>query len=333
MMNKPNIFMFAKKELSQDAFIAWLVSWASPELNEEDQPLNETAQQFVRLLLGFNEQFEILKIKVRLQWKNIDICVEVNDECFVLVEDKTNTGEHSDQLVRYRKTADDFFGRKDYSVHCVYLKTGNEPANKLELIQSKGFRIISRQCLLRLLGQSKSNHPILQDYLAHIRNLEDKTNSFMNFEMLKSSGRVAEGMFMALEKLGKHKSSWGYVPNQTGGFMGFWYGFYKTPSFGHVYVQIVLPWSANPQVVIKVGKWEPVVEILHKALKDLVQISKKHGLALRKPDRFRAGSTSTLAIADNALRADENGLLDWGHFITTLTFIEKTIEEYSSQNQ
>ncbi len=333
MMNKPNIFKFATKELSQDAFIAWLVSWASPELNSEDQPLNETAKQFVRHLLGFDEQFEIFKIKVKPQWKRIDISIEVNDKYFILVEDKTHSKESKDQLVCYSKIANDHYINKGYLVHCVYLKTGNEPANSLDKIISKGYRIVSRQCLLRLLGQSSSNHPILQDYLAHIRNLEDKTNSFMSFEMLKSSGRVAEGMFMELEKLEKHKSSWGYVPNQSGGFMGFWYGFYKTPSFGHVYVQIVLPWSANPQVVIKVGKWEPVVEILHKALKDVVQISKKHGLALRKPDRFRAGSTSTLAIAENALRADENGLLDWEHFITTLSSIEKTIEEYSSQSQ
>ena len=38
----PNIFSYATSELSQDAMIAWLLQWASPEYGEADPDLHRT---------------------------------------------------------------------------------------------------------------------------------------------------------------------------------------------------------------------------------------------------------------------------------------------------
>ena len=95
---KPNIFNLAPKELSQDAFFTWLLMWADNDLNQNDKSLNETAKNFVRLLLGQSSDYQINKVKAGRQWNNIDIWAEVNNEYFICIEDKTYTGEHSEQL-------------------------------------------------------------------------------------------------------------------------------------------------------------------------------------------------------------------------------------------
>jgi hypothetical protein len=42
-MNRPNLFSYATSELSQDAFICWLLSWASLEYKDVDGQLHQCA--------------------------------------------------------------------------------------------------------------------------------------------------------------------------------------------------------------------------------------------------------------------------------------------------
>jgi hypothetical protein len=42
-MQPPNLFDFATSELSQDAFICWLASWADPSYRDDDEALHATA--------------------------------------------------------------------------------------------------------------------------------------------------------------------------------------------------------------------------------------------------------------------------------------------------
>ena len=53
MCNQPNIFKFATSELSQDAFICWLVSYVK---YLEDTNLNKCAKDFVALLYNIRHQ-------------------------------------------------------------------------------------------------------------------------------------------------------------------------------------------------------------------------------------------------------------------------------------
>ena len=98
----PNIFDFATSELSQDALFAWLIQWADPKYKGKDVSLFNLAQRFVRILLSDNN-YPIHSINVGRQWKNIDVWVEINDDTFLVIEDKTNTSIHDDQLERYKR--------------------------------------------------------------------------------------------------------------------------------------------------------------------------------------------------------------------------------------
>ena len=44
----PSLFKFASSELSQDAFICWLLSWASPENKDKDPGLHNCGLELIK---------------------------------------------------------------------------------------------------------------------------------------------------------------------------------------------------------------------------------------------------------------------------------------------
>src|SRR4051794_18176618 len=103
-MTRPNLFDFATSELSQDAFLCWLLSWARDELCAVDPALHGTGTAFLSSLLalhGIDMPAGVKSLEIRRQHKDIDILVLVNDDIVLAIEDKIDTSEHSDQLRRY----------------------------------------------------------------------------------------------------------------------------------------------------------------------------------------------------------------------------------------
>lgn len=68
-MDKPNIFKFATKELSQDAFIFWLLDHANPKYKNVDQSLKNCSLNLISEFFKLEnkempekfEEFELLK--------------------------------------------------------------------------------------------------------------------------------------------------------------------------------------------------------------------------------------------------------------------------------
>ena len=105
MQTRPNIFDYATSELSQDAFLAWYFRWADEDMTD-DMELHENARAFLKKYItlrqpGYNE--EIRKVWVERQYEHIDVLVKINDKLSIIIEDKINTGQHSNQLERYAK--------------------------------------------------------------------------------------------------------------------------------------------------------------------------------------------------------------------------------------
>ena len=127
---KPNIFDIATKELSQDAFITWLLQFADSKYEESDPKIHECGKLFVTELIrtqlqNFNEEITI--VEAGRQWKHIDIWAKINNKYLVIIEDKTNSSQHGDQLKTYKETAESEATESGFQhVVCVYLKTGNE---------------------------------------------------------------------------------------------------------------------------------------------------------------------------------------------------------------
>ena len=68
-MNHPNLFSFATSELSQDAFICWLLSWENPKISESDKELHQCAIAFIKALFKKHKKSvsEIKDIKIKKQ--------------------------------------------------------------------------------------------------------------------------------------------------------------------------------------------------------------------------------------------------------------------------
>lgn len=125
-----NIFNYAKKELSQDAVITCI-------LNERD----DDAKDFIRSMLGEDcpKEFEI--VQVENQYCKIDVLVTIKvtvpgeDKHYeaIIIEDKTNTFLHGEQLKKYidkvkeKKYQEKKGGRKkEYkTIYFVLFKTGD----------------------------------------------------------------------------------------------------------------------------------------------------------------------------------------------------------------
>ncbi|WP_090330457.1 PD-(D/E)XK nuclease family protein [Dyadobacter koreensis] len=197
---KPNIFAHATKELSQDAFFAWLLEWADYRNQDFDHELHEVAKDFIRFLLD-KEDYAITNVEVLKQWQNMDITVTVNNEYFIVIEDKTNTGEHSGQLERYAKIVKSHDKSKNLEPVFIYLKTGNESQYTQQYVKSQGFKPIDRKSVLDVLRRKNVDikNSIFTDFVAYMNVLEQSTNAFQTLQNITTDWKAAEGFYMLQE--------------------------------------------------------------------------------------------------------------------------------------
>lgn len=149
-MQRPNLFDFATSEPAQAAFICWLASWADPALKEQNEAMHATATSFLDRLIEVGngpKPAEYRSIQVRRQWKDIDVLLVVNGDTAIIIEDKTDTKDHSDQLERYKKAvASEFQANR---IAAVYLKTGDQ--GNFKTVTEAGYALFLRKDFLAIL--------------------------------------------------------------------------------------------------------------------------------------------------------------------------------------
>lgn len=234
MYTNPNLFNFATKELSQDAVVAWLIQWADDRYaeNDCDKGLHELGRTFVGALMGEHGASLPAQIQAEIvqQKQGIDVLARIGPEHVLLIEDKTGTSDHGNQLTRYYShvaEGNTSIGNVSAgSVYPVYLKTGNQPLRKERQIERKNlYRVFNRQEFLEVLNTYCGKHPIVCDYRAYLQDWEDETNSFRTWEENNRenwSWVSWEGFYRELEmRMPSDSVGWNYVSNPRGGFLGF----------------------------------------------------------------------------------------------------------------
>ena len=172
------------------------------------------------------------KVEIYHQEQSIDVLARINGRHVILVEDKTDTGDHSDQLARYYTNVLEgrtSLGKVDRSdLRPIYFKTGNQSLKDERRIEAEErYKVFTRKDVLKVLDGCEGGNAILMDFHHYLKGLEKQTNSYMEWTQKanKDSRRVWEGFFRHLEgrliNAESHWSWWGYVPNQSGGFLGF----------------------------------------------------------------------------------------------------------------
>ncbi|MDL2325122.1 PD-(D/E)XK nuclease family protein [Ruminococcaceae bacterium OttesenSCG-928-A16] len=121
---KNNIFDFATSEFSQDAFIAWCLNW----YHYPEHKLCALADDLLNYILeGVLNIEEIDSLEILRQKHNIDILVRIEtqgERYAILLEDKTNSFEHSNQIERYIEKLVGTEGYQRKNIIPVYFKTG-----------------------------------------------------------------------------------------------------------------------------------------------------------------------------------------------------------------
>ncbi len=322
-MKKPNLFSFATSELSQDAMICWLLSWASPEYKDTDSELHCLG---VSLIEAFFEKHGkkvpvINDIKVKKQDNRIDVLCELNDEFAILIEDKTGTTNHSNQLVRYLEEVKSR-KYKEENILPIYYKT--EDQGDYSDIEEKGYQVFRRDDILEVLKPYQGNDSIATDYREYLQGISDQVQAYRE-KPLKDWGWYSwVGFYIQLqEDLGG--GNWGYVPNPSGGFAGFWWHFHKDEGCEQ-YLQLE---QKKLCYKIAVDDSDKRREYREKWYQRIINQSSA-GFPLRKPARFGTGQWMTVCIYDGDYRVfDDRGVLNMKETIKRLKQAEEILIQSS----
>lgn len=307
-MKSPNLFKFATSELSQDAFICWLLSWASPEYSGSS--LHRCGIELIGRLFekhGKELPTEIDKVEVIKQDSNIDVLCIVNEKYAILIEDKTGTKNHSGQLSRYLNEirSRDF---ADCNILPIYFKTRDQAC--YAGVEENGYHVFSRNEFLSVLNfgvELGINSDIFNDFRNHLKDISDKVNSYRTLPIDQWYWRHSwEGFYMELkDKLGE--GHWDHVSNPAGGFLGFWWHF-QGDSTCKQYLQLE---ESKFCIKIKVNNSEKRKDLRSKWHRKIVDNSEKYGLNLRKPDKFGNGNYMTVLVASDEYRqVGSDGCID-----------------------
>lgn len=338
----PNLFDYATSELSQDAFICWLLAWADVVNAAVDPALHALGQTFVRSLFAATQPQPLpgsFSIKIKRQWKKVDIVALIGEKHILAIEDKTTSAEHSDQLVRYRKLIEADYPTLTQAL--IYLKTGDQSTYKT--VEQSGWTAFPRARLLKILRAAESNvrNVIYLDFLRNIQRIEDDSQRYLTTPVneWKQADPAYRGLYRELQRV--LDGEWALVvPPGKPGFLGFWWGF-KTIDGGKLYLQI-----EEKRLVVKLGgvvdatRRKQLWDLWVNNLTMFPRAPSKQGLSgvlqafltdpitrlrLKPPKKFKPGKTMTIASADGDWRIpDATGRLD-------LESALKLLKEFTAQ--
>lgn len=219
MLSSNNLFRYATSELSQDAFISWLLSHALKENINKNPLLTECALEFLHKIKRLEKVTYITNILQ--QEDNIDVLVQ-GDGFEIIIEDKTYTNTHDNQIQNYLETRVNKVS-DNTDVFCVLYKIIEQPHPE------KGVDFeFTRNILLDMFRKYrvKSDNLIFNDYVDFLEDIEAKTQSYINLPIQKWNDYAYRGFFVHLaSKLNLSPYWWGYVANPSGGFQCYSWNF------------------------------------------------------------------------------------------------------------
>lgn len=341
---KPNVFEFATKELSQDAFLCYLLEFLKEE-NKNYKDEYTFANFFLRnILKKFSLNMEVKKLEIKKQYNNIDILLILNDEYYIIIEDKTFTSERKKQIISYKDKLkkileNDGVNFDEEKIYGLYFKIGDECLQGIEEKENtKGMNIKSllRKEIINIFENYSGENIIFNDYISYIKGIQERTENFSKVDLRKEMFTWGEvnGFYNALDlefkKLKEEKIlpeeikfNWHYVANQNGGFMC--YNFDNAFSrlnfekYGY-YMQIEARgrnrdenrgedyFEKDLRFPVKVWSDEKDIGILYKGF-EILKKEKNFSDGIR-PLKFSKGRWMTQLIITDYLALNENGTIN-----------------------
>ena len=211
----PNLFNYATSELSQDAVICWLLEWADPINEKFNGQLHSYGKKFLISLLEKCNQTppeQLKTIKIYKQYKNIDVLLVINDNHCVVIEDKTNTAEHSGQLDRYKQLMENDFNQ--HKISFIYFKTGVQL--DYSAVTEAGYSVYTAIDFIDTFKTEENKFPdgILKDYYQYLNCMIKETKAYQSIQVKDWSNMTWKGFFTELNQHYGDLNLSGYASSQ-----------------------------------------------------------------------------------------------------------------------
>lgn len=231
MIETPNIFKHATSELSQDAFIAWLLEWSNPKYKNANDPLHKLGTSFLEELLDTKNiaLSNIESFKLKTQHHKIDVYLELvmnNETIGIIIEDKVYSSDHSNQLIRYKE----IISKKAQKVVPIYFKTGFQHC--YEDVEKKGYYaydVKKFSSLLRNGIEQGVQNDIVSSYCSFITEREHEfdnaKDSFKNYKkQLIGDWNIWSSRGFFEDHTGMFDAQTGSVGPNRKPLVAFWFG-------------------------------------------------------------------------------------------------------------
>lgn len=228
-----NIFNYATSELSQDAFICWLVSW----VNGTNRELKALALDFIKTLLEmhaieFPNVENLEKVEIQKQYLNIDVLLRLyfrNDRIVqIIIEDKTNTSFHDNQLRVYM---DRIENKKIENIQTIgiYYKTGFVFDDEKSDVEKNGYTVFTKDRMYQVIKRHMSHiqSEILYNYFEYLeslimeeRKIEVKMEEIIQNDRMHDADEILKsqiGQWIFMKKIFQHDiKGWQYNGSSMG---------------------------------------------------------------------------------------------------------------------
>lgn len=338
MSNQPNIFSYATSELTQDAFITWLLHWANPKFNTENEKLHDLGTSFLQSLVAFQsiKIEDISDLKIKQQFHKIDVFVtfKMKDCTYgIIIEDKVHTTDHSNQLERYLTKIADL--KECTTLIPIYFKTGYQ-VNLSSIIANK-YHHYTIKDLRKVLTNEKVaelNNDVLTQYHSYILQKENhfddaeiEANNYLTKPLKEWKWWSCERFFYDHKK--HFNAGWGHVANNREALLAFWFGGKELTSIDKkigIYMDIVFKHDrlrVNYRIYLK-DKVQINIQLRNDIYDGFVPFLKKSGIECRKAKYSKAKETMLLAEITNA-----DGDLNYIEFVKKIEFYQNALNEYA----
>lgn len=332
MKNHPNIFTWAKGELSQDAIICWLLKWGDP-LNSSQKELHETAKYFIQKLTN-GRLIEINSVKIETQGrtedkKRMDIVCRVNETYAILIEDKVHDQNRGNQLEIYYNSLQKNVDKEN--IFPVYLKTGDQ--SSMYSVKKAGFETFLRKDFLDVLEfgiQNGVKNHIFVDFYNHLSKMEASFQSFQSLPFQEWHFDSWKGFFAKLQE--ELNGNWSIITPQGGGvFVGFSWNWKQKEVDGIRFEYSIqleqkkLCFKIVPLPINKIDK-NGQYKIRDHYRKLLYPKAKEFSVPIEQ--NGKVGKTMTVAkLSKEYIKLDSNGFLDFELTLKGLKDIETMVND------
>ena len=322
-MNKPNIFNYAYPELSQDAFVCWLLNWGNPESLTINQGLHDLSHTLIKAFFDKHRRklpARIEKIETIMGYLHIDIILIINGCIIIPIQDKIYNRENPVQLAHYLQLLKDD-GYDGQNMLPIYLQTGAKANHKR--LKDSGFLPFSGKELMDILNQGAHiKNDILNDFISHLKELENLVQSFLERSLNKWHLYSWHGFYDYLQdKLGD--GEWDAVSGPINSFLGFWWHWNNEKDYA-LYLQLE---KADLCFKIDVYNKKRRAELKHKWEDRFFKASEGSSVKLVEPVYQKDNAITVVMVDGDYRRADKDGKIDLARTLDVIKEVQKIYDK------